>query len=185
MAPAAADPHDPIELHWRGSAPELMGAFVLDDEKSGDLPLHGRCDQHCSGLGGGLNAGRDIGRFPEHLAGCVDDHLAAVDADANGKPGSAGRRVAAVHLLHRLLDAKGGPNGSFGVILLRLRIAEASHEPIAEPLEHPPAKRRHRLRGLIEIAVDEIAPVLDVESSRELGRADKVAEHDGDRAPFG
>ena len=185
MAPAAAYPHDPIELHWRGSALELMGALVLDDEKSGDLPLHGRCDQHGSRLGGGLNAGGDVGRFPEHFAPGVDDHLAAFDANAYGKPGSAGRRVSAVHLLHRLLDAKGGPNGSFGVILLRLRIAEASHEPVAKPLEHAPVERCHRPRGLIEIAVDEIAPVLDVESSREFGRADKVAEHDGDRAPFG
>ena len=86
---------------------------------------------------------------------------------------------------HRLLDAKGGPNGALGVVLLRLRIAEASHQPIAKPLEHTPVKRRHRLRGLIKIAVDEIAPVLDVEGSREFGRADKVAEHDGDRPPFG
>ena len=185
LAPAAADPHDPIELHWRGGTLELMGALVLDDEQSGDLPLDGRCDQHRSRLGGGLSAGGDVGRFPEHFARGVDDHLAAFDADANGKLWSAGRHVSAVHLGHRLLDAQGGPNGSFRVILLRLRIAEASHEPIAELLEHPPAKRRHRLRGLIEIAVDEIAPVLDVRSSRELGRADEVAEHDGDRAPFG
>ena len=41
-APSAARPHDPIELHGRWSALELVGALVLDDEQSGDLPLDGR-----------------------------------------------------------------------------------------------------------------------------------------------
>ena len=47
------------------------------------------------------------------------------------------------------------------------------------------AEPGHRLRGLVEIGVDEIAPVLSVEHGRECGRADKIAEHDCDRPPFG
>ena len=69
-APSAAYPQDAIEIHWRRSALELVGALVLDDEQPSDLPLDGRSDQHGSRLGRSLNARGDVGRFPEHLAVC-------------------------------------------------------------------------------------------------------------------
>src|SRR5262249_10896847 len=115
-APSAADPHDAEELHRRRSALKLMGALILDDEQSGDLPLNRGCDEHRSRLGRGLNARSDVGRFPEHLAGSVDDDRTALKPDTNGKLRSADGRVSAIHLNHRLLDAEGGANGSFGVI---------------------------------------------------------------------
>ena len=67
-----------------------MRALVLDDEQPGDLALDGRGDQHRSRLGRGLNPRGDVGRFPEHFAGGVDDDRTAFEADANGKLGSAG-----------------------------------------------------------------------------------------------
>ncbi len=44
------------------------------------------------------------------------------------------------------------------------------------------AEPRHRARGFVEVGVEEIAPVLDIESDRKLGRADKITEHHRDRA---
>ena len=122
-----------------------MGALVLNDEQPSDLPLDGRGDKHCSRLRRGLNSRGNIGRFPEHLAGLVDDHGTALEADTNGKLRSASRRVSAFSFTQRLLDAEGGPDGSFGVILLRLWIAEDGHQPIAKPLKHVAAEPGHRL----------------------------------------
>src|SRR5271166_1102103 len=100
-----------------------MGALVLNDEQSRHLPLDGRSDHHCSRLCRGLNSCRNVGCFPEHLAGLVDDDGTALEADTNRKLRSAGWCVSGVKFTQRLQDAEGGPDGSFSVILLRLRIA--------------------------------------------------------------
>ena len=98
---------------------------------------------------------------------------------------SAGRRVSRVQLGDRPLDAERSQDGAFGVILLRLRIAEEGHQSVAQSFQDVPAEADHRLRRLVEIGVDKVAPVLRVESSGKLGRTDKVAEHHRDRAPLG
>ena len=131
-----------------------MRALVLNDEQPGDLPLDGRSDQHGSGLGCSLNARGNIGRFAEHLAGGVDDDGTAFEADADGKLRSvAVVAFRALKFAERLLDAEGGPDSAFGVILLRPRIAEDGHQPIAEPLElrgrrarSPPSRPRRDRR---------------------------------------
>ena len=47
------------------------------------------------------------------------------------------------------------------------------------------AEAGHRRRGLIEIGVDECAPVLGVKFRGETGRAHEIAKHDCDRAALG
>ena len=47
------------------------------------------------------------------------------------------------------------------------------------------AETGHRRRSLVEIGVDEVAPVLGVELRGEARRADEVAEHDRDRTALG
>ena len=69
-----------------------------------------------------------------------------------------------------------------GVVLLRLRIAEEGHQPVAELLQHMAAQPGYRPRSFVEIGVDQVAPVLGVELRGEARRADKIAEHHGDRA---
>jgi hypothetical protein len=76
-------------------------------------------------------------------------------------------------------------HGALGVVLLRPRIAEERHEPIAESLEDMPAVRRHRLGRRIEIDADQVAQVLGVELRSKGRRADEIAEHEGDRAALG
>ena len=76
-------------------------------------------------------------------------------------------------------------HGPLGVVLLRPRIAEERHQPVAEPLQHMAAEPAHRVRRLVEIGVDEAAPVFRVELRGEARRADEVAEHHGNRAALG
>ena len=93
--------------------------------------------------------------------------------------------VAGVDFDKRALDRERRPHGAFGVVLLRLRIAEKRHQSVAELLQHMAAKIGHRRRSFVEIGVDEVAPIFGVEFRGKTGRADEIAEHDCDRAAFG
>jgi hypothetical protein len=55
------------------------------------------------------------------------------------------------------------PHGALGVVLLGVRIAEQGHQPVAELLQDMAPKIGHRSRSLIEIGVDEVAPILGVQ----------------------
>jgi hypothetical protein len=47
------------------------------------------------------------------------------------------------------------------------------------------AESGHRVRRFVEIGADQIAPVFRIQSRRKTSRADKIAEHDRDRAALG
>ena len=103
-------------------------------------------------------------------------------AESSGAPVAG---VSGVEVGERALDGERGAHGALGVVLLRLRIAEQRHQPVAELLQHMAAKPGHRRRSLVEIGVDEVAPVLGVELRGEARRADEIAEHDRDRTALG
>ena len=121
-APSAAYPHDAIKRYWHRSSLELMGALVLNDEQPSNLPQDCRSDQHSPRLGRCLNSRGNVGGLAEHLAVVVDDGT-AFEADANDKLRTPNRSVSGVNLAERLLDAEGGPNSAFGVVLLRAGIS--------------------------------------------------------------
>ena len=162
-----------------------MRALVLDDEQPGRLPQHARGDEHRPRFGRGLDPRRDVRRLAEHFAGGVDHDGAAFEADAGGKLGRARSGVPGVEAGERALDGERRAHRALGVVLLRLRIAEQGHQPVAELFQHMAAEARHRGRRFVEIGADQIAPVLGVEPRRETGRADEIAEHHRDRPPLG
>jgi hypothetical protein len=183
-APPAACAHDAVERHRPRHSPERLGTPVFGDEQPGGLTLHGRGHEHRSRLGQALNARGDIGRFPEHFARRVNHHRTRIKADA----GDELRRLAGVprvQVSKRALDEKRSARRAFGVVLLRLRIAEQRHQPVAQPLEDMAAKVDHYLRRLVEISVDQVAPVFGVELRGERRRSDKVAKHHRDRTALG
>jgi hypothetical protein len=85
----------------------------------------------------------------------------------------------------RALDRERGAHSVLGVILLRLRITEERHQPVAQPLEDVAAKTNYRIRRLVEVSVDQVSPVFGVKLRRKTGRPDKVAEHNRNRATLG
>jgi hypothetical protein len=89
-----------------------------------------------SRLGRGLHSRRDIRRIAEHLARRVDHDRAGLETDTGGKFWRAGFGVALVELGERALDGERGAHRPLGVVLLRLRIAEENHQPIAKLLQH-------------------------------------------------
>src|SRR6516225_9986464 len=120
----AAHAHDAIERHRIWDALEFMRALVLDDEEPGDLPLDGRGDQNGSRLGRGLNSGGNVGRFPEHLAGRVDNDWAAFKSDARDQFRNASAGVARVEFGEGALDGQGGTHSTLGVVFFGLRVAK-------------------------------------------------------------
>ena len=107
-------------------------------------------------LGGALDPRGDIGRIAEHFAGCVDHHLPGIKADPRGKLRGAFAGVSGVDFDKRALDRERGAHSALGVVLLRVRIAEQRHQPVAELFQHMAAKPGHRRRSLVEIGVDEV-----------------------------
>ncbi len=103
-------------------------------------------------------------------------------AESSGAPD---RCVPGVEGSERALDGERCAHGALGVVLLRLRIAEQGHQPVAELLQDMAAESRHRGRRFVEIGADQVAPVLGVEPRREARRAGEIAEHHGDRPALG
>ncbi len=184
-ASAAADAHDAVETDCLRSALQFVRAAIFGDEQAGCLTLNAGGDQYRSRLGECLHARGNIGRVPEHLARRVDHDRPRIEADARGASAGAFACVARVELGERALDGESCPHRALGVVLLRPRIAEQGHEPVAEFFQHMPTEFAHRARGCGEIAVDQIAPILRVEPGRNGGRAHKIAEHHRNRAALG
>ena len=160
-------------------------AAVLRDKQPGGLPLDGGCDEDRARLGGALDPRGDIRRVAEHFAGRVDYHLPGIKADPRRKLRGAFAGVSGVDFDKRALDRERSAHGALAVVLLRLRIAEQRHQPIAELFQHVAAERGHGGRGGVEVTAHQIAPVLGIELRREARRAHEVAKHDRDRTALG
>ncbi len=158
--------------------------MVLDDKQASDLSPHGRRDQQRSRLGRALHARGDVRSVAEHLARGIDDHGPAVEPDTGGEGRQVASGVRRIQVFERAEDNQAGASRAFRVILLRPRISEQRHEPVAQLLRDMAAVLADRLAGVIEIGLDEIAPVLGVERGREAGRSDQIAEHYGDGPPL-
>ena len=183
-APAAARADEPEQSHRLGHALERVRAALFGDEQPGDLALHPRGDQNRARLGQRLHPRRDIGDVAENLARRIHHRGTGFEADAGDKLRLAGDRVLAVEFGERALDRKRRPRRALGIVLLRDRIAEQRHQPVAELLGDMAAHLRHRRRSGIEISADQVAPLLGIELRGNAGRADEIAEHHREIAAF-
>ena len=176
-AAAAARPHQSEQRHRLGHAFEFVVAALLGDEQAGDLALHPRCHHDRAWLCQRLHPRRNVRRIAVNLARRIDHYRAGFDPDARVERRLASTGILAVHLGERPLDRERGPRRAFGVVLLRHRIAEQRHQPVAELLGDMAAHLRHRRRGGIEIGADEIAPLLGIKLRGNAGRAHQITEH--------
>ena len=167
----------PEQRHRLGHALERMRAALFGDKQAGDLALHPRRDQNRARLGQRLHPRRDVGDVAVNLARRIDHRRAGFEADAGGEHRLAGAGVLAVQLGQRALDRQRRPRRALGVVLLRHRIAEQRHQPVAELLGDMAAHFCDRRRGGIEIGADEVAPLLGIELRGNAGRTHQIAEH--------
>ena len=174
-----AGAHDTMQNRRARNAFEFMRAFVFDNEQARDLSPHGRRDEHCSRLGGALHPSGEVGSVAKYLAGGIHDDRTAIEPDAGGERGKSTLAVCGVQVFERAKDRQAGARGALRIILLRPRISEQRHQPVAELLGDMAAVLPDRLGGVIEIRADEVAPVFGVERRGKAGRSDQIAEHDG------
>ena len=140
-----------------------MAAALFRNEQPRDLALHPRRDQNRARLGQRLHPRRDVRGVAENLAGRIHHHRTGFEADAGGERRLARTGVLAVQLGKRALDRQRRPHRALGIVLLRHRIAEQRHQPVAELLGDMAAHLRHRRRSGVEIGADQVAPLLGIE----------------------
>ena len=161
-----------------------MTAALLGNKQPGDLALHPRGDQNRPRLSQRLHPRREVGRVAENFARRIHHNRSGVEADAGVERRLAGGSVPAVELGKSALERERCARGALGIVLLRHRIAEQRHQPVAELLGDMPAHLGHRRRSGIEVGADEVAPLLGVEPRGNAGRTDEVAEHHSEIAPL-
>jgi hypothetical protein len=147
-----------------------MAATFFDDEEAGDLALHRRCNQNRAGFRQGLHPCRGVGHVAIDLARRIHHYGAGFEADAGPEFRLSDISILAVQAGQSPLDRQRCARGALGVVLVRERIAEQRHQPVAELFGHMAAHLRHRRRGIVEISVDEVTPLLGIELSRNAGR---------------
>ncbi len=146
-----------------------------------------------------LQARREIGRFADdiallHFAGAeqlADDDQAGGDADAHLMgphlflPRVRGRVGRGKALCHGFRQRQRAAHGIFGVVFMRLRIAEIDEDAVAHIFRDIAAELGHGFGRAFVIGGDDLAQILRIELRRQRGRADKIAEHHRDLAPLG
>ena len=160
---AAACANYTKKLNRLGNAFEFVLAALLGDEKSCHLPLNVHGDEDRARFGGGLDARGYVRCFAKHLPGRLHDNGTGLEPNAGQELGRTGIRVAGVEFAKRALDGERRAHGALGIVLLRTWVTKERHQTVAELLEHMAAKIVHRRRSLVEIGVDEVAPILRVE----------------------
>ncbi len=85
---------------------------------------------------------------------------------------------------HRPGDRQGGAYRVGRVVLVGRGIAEVGQDAVAEVLRHGPVVRGDDVQAALLVAPDDPPHVLRVQPGRQGGRADQVAEHDGEVAPL-
>jgi hypothetical protein len=136
-----------------------------------------RGDQNRAGLGQRLHPRRDVGHIAIDLAGRIHHRRAGFEADASDKLRLAGTSILAVEVGESALDRQCCPHGALRVVLVRERIAEQGHQPVAELFGDVAAHLHRCRRCVVEISVHQVTPFLGIELRGDSGRTDEIAEH--------
>ena len=182
----------PEQLHRPGHPLEGWRTVLLDvDEGPGELQ-RGLADEDLPGWGLVLDACGHVRCLADEVVGLdpvaathVGDHRqTGVDADTDGQP-TAGRSASGLQAegIDRSHHCQPGQGCAGRIVLVCGGEAEVRQDAVADETGHGPAERFDGCRtGGLERSQD-LPSVLRVESPRQLGRADDVAEQDGEASP--
>jgi hypothetical protein len=169
--------------HRLGLALELerLELLVADGVRRG--ARGGLADRDASGPRGALEAGGDVHGVANDRVGVADragQDLAGVDADAKVEVDAVGESL--VDLLHRVLHAEGGPDRTFGIVLMGHGRAEQGHDVVADVLVDGAAEARHLLAQAPQRALHERLDRLGIHPLGHRRVAGQVGEQHGDAA---
>ena len=176
--------------HQAEDSRRLQNAFQrvrttgLDDEQTGDLPLHlGRNDDRAR-LSQRLHTRRDVRHIAVNFAGRVYHCRPSVKGDTGGKFGLSSARILAIELGECVLDSQRGAGCPLGIVLLGDWVAEQRHQRVTHFPGDVAAQLIHHRRSRVEIIAQQVAPVLGVQPRRNPGRIHQIAEHHGKITPL-
>ena len=175
--------------HRPGDALEVLGPEIAELEEIAEKPARALgYDDHVR-FGQRLQARRQVRRLADDSAllrlarsdQIADDDEAGRDADADLQGNARG----GLQLRHRLGERQPRLHRAFGVMFVRLRIAEIGQHPVAHIFGDEPAGLRDQVGAEPVIGAHDLAHILWIESRRHRGRPDEVAEHHGELPAFG
>ena len=178
--------------HFDGTADalEFSRAQALEREVAFDQFLEIRADDHTVVRRQAFQSRRDVGRHAddrEFLSGrpgphFARDHASAVDADAHLDRNAEGLQMILVQEIDLPENLEPGKRAPFRRVFVGDRIAEERHHAVAGILADASAQALGGLdTGQLKITKN-MSQVLGVQSLRQLGGVDQVAEHDRDLA---
>ena len=184
-APGGRDAHGPPERHRLGLALEReRPGGLADDRRLGHAP--GRLvDEHGSGGGGSLDAGRGVDEIARDDALADRAHRHRRLAGGDGRPGLELETVTVAEGAHGVDELERDPDGPLGVVLLGDGGAPHRHDRVADELLDRAAVALDRHAGGVEVAGQKLAHLLGVARAREGGEADEIGEEHRDHPALG
>ena len=191
----ASDPRRRLDLHAHGLPGrhglrlalefERLQLLVLD--RAAGEPLGDRADGDAAGPGGRLEARRNVDGVAHDGVVAPDlprEHLARVDADTKQERGVGPVGDVGVDLVHRPLHRQPGPHRTLGVVLVRDRRAEDSHDVVADEFVDAPAVAINLLAEALKRAIDHGLDRLRVRPLGDRRVAGQVGEQDRRLTPL-
>ena len=160
---------------------------LVFEQVAGEPPRAGR-DQDRVGRGGRLQARGQVRRLADDVAFLrlaaadqfADHHQAGGDADAHLMAA-----LADLERADRLDHRQRGTHRVAGVGLVRFRIAEIDQHAVAHVFGDKAVEAGDHAGRAFVVGGDDVAQVFRIDAGRQRGRADQVAEHDGELAALG
>ena len=160
---------------------------VFEIEQPTDLPARCLANDQCVRAGQRLQPGGKVGGLtddPALLRRAFADQVAD-HGEPRGDAEPHAQILAPRQLANRRDYRQAGPHRPLGIVLMRLRVAEIDQHPVAHVLGDKPIEASDRIGYGSMIIADQLAQILRVMTRRERGRADEIAEHDGELPAFG
>ena len=168
---------------WNGRADALQSRRIdrFEVEQIGDQRTGAGGDDDAIAGGDRLQPGREIGGCAEHgyfRCGADGDRIAD-DNHAAGNSDAAGKLeiIDSSHGRHGSDDVEPGSDSAFGIVFVRLRVAEIDKHAIAHEFRHKAVVAGDAAGNLMLVGVDHGLQDFEVELRGKTRRVDDVAEH--------
>ena len=169
-----------------GKSLERLRAEIAQLEQAADVAARRLGDHDAVGRGKRLQARGKVRSFADDrlfLRGAGADQIADHgQSGGNAEPNPKALRQ--VEMRHGLDDGETGTHRLLGILLMGMRIAEIGEDAVAHIFCDKAAAPRQNVGDAGVVLGDDLTQVLRVEPRRQFGRADQVAEHDGEEAAF-
>ncbi len=172
----AGPQHLPGRYHSRETA-GLDGAEVVVFEQSADEPPRTLIDQNRVRLGQALQSRGEVrGLADDIVLGSPAPH----DDCAGGDPNAGAQLLGQLQARDGLEYCQGAMCRPLGIVFMRMRISEIDQDAVAHIARDEARETPYGLCHRVMISANQVPQIFGVASYRQCGRADEVAEHDGE-----